>query len=66
LFRYLNLLKDRMEMTYMFRGLLGGASFGSMIAITISWSVNKSIAWTILHGIFSWFYVFYYALGYGH
>lgn len=39
-----------------------GVGFGSALAMVISWSVNKSILWTIIHGIFSWFYVIYYAL----
>lgn len=39
-----------------------GVSFGTALAIAISWSVNKSILWAILHGIFSWLYVIYYAL----
>ena len=39
-----------------------GISFGSALAIAISWSMNKSILWAILHGIFSWFYVIYYAI----
>lgn len=43
-----------------------GTSFGSALAIAISWSTNHSIWWAILHGIFSWFYVIYYGLGYGH
>lgn len=38
-----------------------GMSFGSALAMVISWSVNKSILWAILHGVFSWFYVIYYA-----
>ncbi|MEQ1641124.1 MAG: hypothetical protein ABL881_09975 [Novosphingobium sp.] len=38
-----------------------GISLGSAIAVTISWSINKSIVWAILHGVFSWFYVLYYA-----
>ena len=38
---------------------------GTVIAVVISWSVNHSIGWVILHGIFGWFYVIYYALGYG-
>jgi len=42
-----------------------GLGFGTALAITISWSVNKSILWAILHGLCSWFYVIYYALGYG-
>lgn len=39
-----------------------GIGFGTALAIAISWSVNKSILWAILHGIFSWFYVVYYAI----
>jgi hypothetical protein len=39
-----------------------GASFGSALAMVISWSVNKSIFWAIVHGIFSWVYVVYYAV----
>ena len=39
-----------------------GIGLGSAIAVAISWSVNKSIIWAIVHGFFSWFYVIYYAL----
>jgi hypothetical protein len=39
-----------------------GVSFGSALAITISWSQHHSIIWAIIHGIFSWFYVIWYAL----
>ena len=39
-----------------------GISFGSALAIVISWSQNHSILWAILHGILSWFYVIYFAL----
>jgi hypothetical protein len=39
-----------------------GVSFGSALAITISWSLHKSILWAIVHGVFSWFYVIYYAM----
>jgi hypothetical protein len=41
---------------------IGFWGFGSMLAITISWSVNHSILWMILHGILSWLYVIYYAV----
>lgn len=43
-----------------------GISVGIAIAATISWSVNHSIPWAILHGFLNWIYVIYYALGYGH
>lgn len=36
--------------------------FGSMVAMTISWSVHKSISLLVIHSIFSWFYVIYYAI----
>jgi hypothetical protein len=39
-----------------------GVGFGTALAITISWSVNHSIVWAIIHGFFSWVYVIYYAL----
>jgi hypothetical protein len=39
-----------------------GVSFGSALAITISWSVHHSILWAIVHGFLSWLYVVYFAL----
>ena len=39
-----------------------GISFGSALAISISWSLYGSIGWAILHGLFSWLYVIYFAL----
>jgi hypothetical protein len=39
-----------------------GVSFGSALAIAISYSNNHSILWAIIHGIFGWFYVIYFAL----
>lgn len=39
-----------------------GISFGSALAIAISWSLHKSVLWAIIHGLFSWFYVVYYLL----
>ncbi|WFL77846.1 hypothetical protein P7228_01895 [Altererythrobacter arenosus] len=38
-----------------------GIGLGSAIAVAISWSLHKSIIWAIVHGVFSWFYVIYYA-----
>ena len=39
-----------------------GITMGSALAITISWSVNQSILWAIIHGFFSWLYVIYFAI----
>jgi len=38
-----------------------GIGLGTAIAVAISWSMNKSIFWAIIHGILSWLYVLYYA-----
>lgn len=39
-----------------------GIGLGSVLAIIISWSLNHSILWAIIHGLFGWFYVIYYVL----
>lgn len=39
-----------------------GIGFGTALAIAISWSLNKSLFWAIIHGLLSWIYVAYYAL----
>lgn len=39
-----------------------GVSFGSALAIAISWSMHHSILWAIVQGFFGWLYVLYYAL----
>jgi len=37
-----------------------GFSLGTVVAVALSWSINHSILWAILHGILSWAYVIYY------
>jgi hypothetical protein len=39
----------------------GSWALGMAIAVVLSWSRNASILWCILHGIFSWIYVIYFA-----
>ena len=39
-----------------------GISFGSALAIAISWSVHHSIIWAIIQGFLSWIYVAYFAI----
>jgi|TARA_Y100001949_G_scaffold155515_1_gene143808 hypothetical protein len=41
-----------------------GITFGTALAIAISFSMNKSVFWAIIHGLFSWLYVIYYILLY--
>ncbi len=37
-----------------------GVTMGSALAMIISWSLNQSVLWAIIHGLFSWLYVLYY------
>ena len=39
-----------------------GLGFGSALAMAISFTVNQSVGWAILHGLFGWFYVIYYCV----
>ena len=41
-----------------------GISFGSALAIVISYTHWHSILWAILHGILGWIYVVYHAVRY--
>jgi len=40
----------------------GSMSVGAVLAMICSFSVNKSILWAIVHGIFSWLYVIYFVV----
>lgn len=39
-----------------------GISFGSALAIVLSYTTYHSILWAIVAGIFGWLYVLYFAL----
>ena len=42
-----------------------GISMGCALAMILSWSINHSIIWAILHGCLSWLYVIYFAVAKG-
>ena len=41
-----------------------GVSFGSALAMVISYTAWESIVWAIIHGLLGWLYVIYYILKY--
>lgn len=43
-----------------------GLTFGSILAMILSFTVNKSVIWAIIHSIFSWVYVIYRAVAGGY
>ena len=49
-----------MAQNYRYTTIQQGISFGSALAIVISFTTHYSILWAIIHGIFLWLYVIYY------
>lgn len=39
-----------------------GVSFGTALAISVSFFHNHSVLWAIIHGLLGWLYVAYYVL----
>ena len=39
-----------------------GITFGTALAMAISFDTNRSVLWAMLHGILSWIYVIYYVI----
>lgn len=46
------------------KAVKAGISFGSALAIVVSYTAWQSIPWAIFHGLLSWVYVLYYAIKY--
>lgn len=42
------------------KSVKSGISFGSALAMVISYSTWHSIGWAIIHGLLSWAYVIYF------
>ncbi|HKL35371.1 MAG TPA: hypothetical protein VJ899_03690 [Salegentibacter sp.] len=42
--------------------ITNGISLGTVVAAITSWTRNRSVLLMVIHGIFSWFYVFYFVL----
>ena len=41
-----------------------GITFGSALAMVISYTTWQSVGWAIVHGLLSWVYVIYFVLRY--
>jgi hypothetical protein len=50
------------QVTYSHTAVSTGISMGTALAMILSYSVNKSIIWALIHGVLSWFYVVYFAV----
>lgn len=45
-------------------GVKKGITFGSALAMVISYTTWRSVGWAIFHGLLSWVYVIYFLLRY--
>jgi hypothetical protein len=41
-----------------------GIGIGGVLAVIMSWGVNHSILYAILHGVLGWLYVIYWCMNY--
>lgn len=51
--------------TIVHKTVTSGITFGSALAMVISYSTWHSVFWAIIHGLLSWVYVVYFVLFYG-
>lgn len=51
-------------MSYKYETIKTGITFGTALAMVISFTMNKSVLWAIFHGLLSWLYVIYYVIVY--
>ena len=41
-----------------------GGTIGSALAMAVSFNINQSVFWALIHGLLFWFYVIWYILIY--
>ena len=46
------------------RSVEKGVTFGSVLAMVISFATWKSVGWAIVHGLMGWVYVIYFLIRY--
>ena len=56
-------MEDNKSMTVK-KTVKSGITFGSALAMVISYTTWKSVGWAIFHGLLSWVYVIYFFLHY--
>ena len=55
---------DENRQTVVKKTVRTGVTFGSALAMVISYTTWKSVGWAIVHGLMSWLYVIYFILRY--
>lgn len=55
---------EKRDHTVIQKNIKKGISFGSALAMVISYTEWGSVGWAIVHGLMNWFYVFYFIAKY--
>lgn len=55
---------NKNKTTIVHKTVKSGITFGSALAMVISYTTWKSIVWAIIHGLLSWIYVIYFIIRY--
>ena len=58
------MFEDNNRTTIIEKTVKSGVSFGSVLAMVISYTNWHSVGWAIIHGLMSWIYVIYYIIRY--
>ena len=57
-------MEDKNEVEIVEKTVKTGITFGSALAMVISYTTWRSVGWAIFHGLLSWVYVIYFTLRY--
>lgn len=57
-------MEPRSNTTILQKTVKTGVSFGSVLAMILSYTSWHSVGWAIIHGLMSWVYVIYFILRY--
>lgn len=57
-------MEDNSKTTIVNKTVKSGITFGSALAMVISYTTWKSVGWAIVHGLLSWIYVIYFLMKY--
>lgn len=58
------MFNENKKTTVINKTIKSGVTFGSALAMVISYTTWRSIGWAIFHGLLSWLYVIYFILKY--
>ena len=62
--RSVEAMQENKKIEFVEKSVKTGITFGSALAMVISYTNWHSVGWAVIHGLMSWLYVIYYILRY--